>query len=68
MRGTKRKRDIFTLSESIDNWFVASESVEYPPESEEGAIARCGVNTIIQGHANAVAATTSRRGPIGGWV
>ena len=54
MRGTKRKRDIFTLSESVDNWFVASESVEYLPEAEEGVIRRCGVNQIIQGHVNAV--------------
>ena len=54
MRGTKRKRDIFTLSESVDNWFVASESVEHLPESDEGAIGRYGANQIVQGHANTV--------------
>ena len=54
MRGTKRKRDIFTLSESVDNWLVASESVEHLPESNEGVIGRYGANQIVQGHANTV--------------
>ena len=32
MRGIKRKRDIVTLVESVDHWFVASEGVEGLPE------------------------------------
>ena len=43
MRGTKRKRDIFTLAELVDNWFVASGSAVDLPEMEEGG--------IVQGHA-----------------
>ena len=62
MRGTKRKRDIFTLAESVDNWFVASESAEDLPETEE--------SEIIQGHATTVGegsnrARPSQVGPVG---
>ena len=35
MRGIKRKRDIFTVVESVDNWFAASESVEASTEVDE---------------------------------
>ena len=54
MRGTKRKRDIFTVVKSVDNWFVASESVEPPPESNEGVIGRYGANQSVHDHANTV--------------
>ena len=46
MRGNKRKRDIFTLAESVDNWFVANGNTVGLPETEEGEIA--------QGHAKSV--------------
>ena len=35
---TKRKREIFTVIESINNWFEASDSINHKAESsEEGA-------------------------------
>ena len=53
MRGTKRKRNIFTLSESVDHWFGASESLGHSSEAEEGAIERSEVDPSLQGHCNA---------------
>ena len=35
MRGIKRKRDIFTVVESVGNWFEASKSVEVFVEVNE---------------------------------
>ena len=53
MRGTKRKKNIFTLSEPVDHWFGAGESLGHPSEAEEGAIERCEVDPNLQGHCNA---------------
>ena len=39
---TKRKRDIFTVIESINNWFEASEHYTRPAEDHEGASSRLG--------------------------
>lgn len=49
MRGIKRKRDIFTLAESVDNWFVASKRVEDLPETEEGEIIHGHVVIVGEG-------------------
>ena len=36
---TKRKRDIFTVIESINNWFEANEHcTDFPPDNEGSAI------------------------------
>ena len=37
MRMTKRKRDIFTVIESINNWFEASEHSSIPTEDHQVA-------------------------------
>lgn len=49
MRGIKRKRDIFTLAESVDNWFAASRSPEDPPETEGGEIIQDHATTFGEG-------------------
>ena len=49
MRGTKRRRDIFTLAESIDNWFEASGSAEDSPETGEGEILQDHATTFGEG-------------------
>ena len=49
MRGNKRKRDIFTLAESVDNWFVASGNAVGLPETEEGEIAQGHATTVREG-------------------
>ncbi len=60
MRGTKRKRDIFTVVESVDNWFVASEGVDSPTESNEGVIGRYGASQIAHGRINLVGEESSQ--------
>ena len=35
---TKRKADIFTVAESVPNWFVASGSTVAPPEEVKGVV------------------------------
>ncbi len=60
MRGTKRKRDIFTVVESVDNWFVASEGVDSPTESNEGVIGRYGASQIAHGRTNLVGEESSQ--------
>ena len=62
MRGTKRKRDIFTVVESVDNWFVASEGVDSPTESNEGVIGRYGASQIAHGRTNLVGEESSQPG------
>ena len=62
MRGTKRKRDIFTLAESVDNWFGASGSAEEPPETGEGEILQEQVATFGEGSKPSL---TSQAVPVG---
>ena len=52
MRGTKRKRDICTVSGSENNWVVASESGGSPPNPNEVVIGRSGTTRIVHGHAD----------------
>lgn len=56
MRGTKRKRDIFTLSESVAHLFGAGEGVEHLPEEEEGAIGRWGLDQNLHDHTKEIGA------------
>ena len=40
------------MSESVNNWFVASESGESPPNPNEDVIGRSGATRIVHGHAD----------------
>ena len=49
MRGNKRKRDIFTMVESVDNWFIASEPPISLTNTEEGEGVQAHAKSIGEG-------------------
>ena len=64
---TKRKADIFTLAESVPNWFVARGSTVAPPEEVKGVV-NDNIKTSSEARDPTVAAQSTVTESVAGWA